>query len=64
MAGRQDRNTALDRQDLGVQAGQVVGRGVEALNAVFTMPGAVELIRRWQGRHPYKAVWVNHRPLP
>ncbi|MGV9387722.1 hypothetical protein ACWDQL_01145 [Streptomyces olivaceus] len=37
---------------------------LDALNATFTMPGAVDLIRRWQGRHPYKAIWVNHEPLP
>ncbi|CAM5257393.1 YCII-related domain-containing protein OS=Streptomyces tendae OX=1932 GN=GUR47_24165 PE=4 SV=1 [Streptomyces tendae] len=36
---------------------------LDALNATFTMPGAVDLIRRWQSRHPYKAVWVNHEPL-
>ncbi len=38
-------------------------RDLDALNATFTMPGAVDLIRRWQSRHPYKAVWVNHEPL-
>ncbi|MDT0610875.1 hypothetical protein [Streptomyces lancefieldiae] len=36
---------------------------LDALNATFTMPGAVDLIRRWQGRCPYKAIWVNHEPL-
>ncbi|MER7414312.1 hypothetical protein [Streptomyces cacaoi] len=36
---------------------------LDALNAVFALPGAGELIRRWQARHPYKAVWVNHEPL-
>ncbi|WP_342210953.1 hypothetical protein [Streptomyces sp. MH60] len=36
---------------------------VDALNATFAMPGAVDLIRRWQSSHPYKAVWVNHEPL-
>ncbi|MFF1651670.1 hypothetical protein [Streptomyces sp. NPDC058240] len=36
---------------------------LDALNATFTMPGAVDLIKRWQGRYPYKAIWVNHDPL-
>ncbi|GHA82085.1 hypothetical protein GCM10010330_40360 [Streptomyces tendae] len=36
---------------------------LDALNATFTMPGAVDLIRRWQARHPYRAVWANHEPL-
>ncbi|MFF8597005.1 hypothetical protein ACF061_37460 [Streptomyces sp. NPDC015220] len=36
---------------------------LDALNATFTMPGAVDLIKRWQGRHPYKVIWVNHEPL-
>ncbi|WP_019544786.1 hypothetical protein [Streptomyces sulphureus] len=36
---------------------------LDALNATFTMPGAVDLIKRWQGRHPYKAMWANHEPL-
>ncbi|MEU5834917.1 hypothetical protein ABZ820_14755 [Streptomyces diacarni] len=36
---------------------------LDALNATFTMPGAIDLIKRWQSRHPYKAVWVNHEPL-
>ncbi|WP_446033639.1 hypothetical protein [Streptomyces olivaceus] len=34
---------------------------LDALNATFTMPGAVDLIKRRQGRHPYKAIWVNPR---
>ncbi|MEV5017942.1 hypothetical protein ACIGW1_06990 [Streptomyces sp. NPDC053780] len=38
-------------------------RDLDALNAIFTMPGAVDLISHWQSRHPYKAVWVNHEPL-
>ncbi|MFG2597416.1 hypothetical protein [Streptomyces sp. NPDC048462] len=36
---------------------------LDALNASFTAPGSEELIRRWQGRHPYKVVWANHEPL-
>ncbi|MFD7510028.1 hypothetical protein ACFV5N_11905 [Streptomyces sp. NPDC059853] len=36
---------------------------LDALNAIFTLPGAADLIKRWQGRHPYKAVWANHEPL-
>ncbi|MFD5650106.1 hypothetical protein [Streptomyces sp. NPDC127039] len=36
---------------------------LDALNAIFALPGAVDLIKRWQGRHPYKAIWVNHEPL-
>ncbi|WP_405779661.1 hypothetical protein [Streptomyces sp. NBC_00859] len=36
---------------------------LDALNATFTLPGAVDLIKRWQGRYPYKAIWVNHEPL-
>ncbi|MBO8200932.1 hypothetical protein JW613_21860 [Streptomyces smyrnaeus] len=36
---------------------------LDALNATFTMPGAADLIKRWQSRHPYKAIWVNHEPL-
>ncbi|MEU6994952.1 MULTISPECIES: hypothetical protein [unclassified Streptomyces] len=36
---------------------------IDALNATFAMPEAVGLIRRWQARYPYKAVWVNHEPL-
>ncbi|MET9826290.1 MULTISPECIES: hypothetical protein [Streptomyces] len=36
---------------------------LDALNATFTMPGAVDLIKRWQSRHPYKVIWVNHDPL-
>ncbi|MFG3320793.1 hypothetical protein ACGF3J_22370 [Streptomyces sp. NPDC048171] len=24
---------------------------------------ASDLIKRWQSRHPYKAIWVNHEPL-
>jgi hypothetical protein len=35
-----------------------------ALAASFALPGVAELIRRWQSRHPYKVVWVNHEPLP
>ncbi|AIV33681.1 hypothetical protein [Streptomyces sp. CCM_MD2014] len=38
-------------------------RDLDALNAIFSMPGAVDLIKRWQSRHPYKAIWVNHEPL-
>ncbi|WP_280266026.1 hypothetical protein [Nocardia wallacei] len=36
---------------------------LEALNAIFALPGSVDLIKRWQSRHPYKAIWVNHEPL-
>ncbi|MEV8315087.1 hypothetical protein AB0Q95_13010 [Streptomyces sp. NPDC059900] len=36
---------------------------LDALNATLAMPGALDLIKRWQGRHPYKAIWVNHEPL-
>ncbi|MEV7802998.1 hypothetical protein AB0O28_08635 [Microbispora sp. NPDC088329] len=36
---------------------------LDALNAVFTVPGAEELIRRWQSRYPYKVVWTNHEAL-
>ncbi|MFF0591456.1 hypothetical protein ACFYWD_36470 [Streptomyces sp. NPDC003781] len=36
---------------------------LDALKATFTMPGAADLIKRWQGRHPYKAIWANHEPL-
>ncbi|SPL99074.1 unnamed protein product [[Actinomadura] parvosata subsp. kistnae] len=36
---------------------------LDALHATFTMPGAADLIKRWQARHPYKAIWVNHEPL-
>lgn len=36
---------------------------LDALNASFTMPGALDLITRWQSRYPYKAIWVNHEPL-
>lgn len=36
---------------------------LDALNATFTMPGVIGLIKRWQGRYPYKAIWVNHEPL-
>ncbi|MFD7711073.1 hypothetical protein ACFV6E_13805 [Streptomyces sp. NPDC059785] len=36
---------------------------LDALNATFTMPGTADLIKRWQSRHPYKAIWVNHEPL-
>ncbi|WP_431038993.1 hypothetical protein ACQYWQ_30235 [Streptomyces sp. P6-2-1] len=36
----------------------------EALAASFAVPGVAELITRWQSRHPYKVVWVNHEPLP
>ncbi|WP_282085321.1 hypothetical protein [Streptomyces tendae] len=35
---------------------------LDALNATFTMPGALDLIKRRQARHPYQAVWVNHEP--
>lgn len=35
----------------------------DALVASFDAPGAGELIQRWQSRHPYKAIWVNHEPL-
>ncbi|GCD95894.1 hypothetical protein EHYA_03578 [Embleya hyalina] len=37
---------------------------LDALNATFSMPGAVDLVKRWQGRHPYKVLWANHEPLP
>ncbi|MFE2373721.1 hypothetical protein [Streptomyces sp. NPDC059398] len=37
--------------------------GLDALNAVYALPGAVDLIKRWQARHPYKAIWANHEPL-
>ncbi|MEU6444766.1 hypothetical protein [Streptomyces sp. NPDC047046] len=36
----------------------------EALAASFAIPGVADLIARWQSRHPYKVVWVNHEPLP
>ncbi|MFF9100324.1 hypothetical protein ACF1AU_07095 [Streptomyces rubrogriseus] len=36
---------------------------LDALDAIFALPGAVGLIERRQGRHPYKAIWVNHEPL-
>ncbi|MDH6697104.1 hypothetical protein P3T26_001552 [Streptomyces sp. MAA16] len=36
---------------------------LDALNATFTMPGAVDLIKRWQSRYPYKVLWANHEPL-
>lgn len=36
---------------------------LDALNAAFTLPGASDLFERWQSRHPYKAIWVNHEPL-
>ncbi len=36
---------------------------VEALNASFAAPGAVELIKRWKARYPYRVVWVNHEAL-
>ncbi|WP_037906376.1 hypothetical protein [Actinacidiphila yeochonensis] len=36
---------------------------IDALNAAFAVPEAFELIGRWQARHPYKVVWVNHEPL-
>ncbi|MEU7045047.1 hypothetical protein AB0A77_28880 [Streptomyces varsoviensis] len=36
---------------------------VEALNASFAAPGAVELIKRWQAKYPYRVVWVNHEEL-
>lgn len=36
---------------------------LDALNATFSLPGAFDLIKRWQGRYPYKAIWVNHEPL-
>jgi hypothetical protein len=34
-----------------------------ALDAAFAVPGTEALIARWQARHPYKVVWVNHEPL-
>ncbi|MFR0366805.1 hypothetical protein [Streptomyces sp. MCC20] len=37
--------------------------GIDVLDAVFALPGAVDLVRRRQGRHPYRAIWVNHDPL-
>lgn len=36
---------------------------LDALDAAFAMPETFELIGRWQARHPYKVVWVNHEPL-
>ncbi|NEA42182.1 hypothetical protein [Streptomyces sp. SID11385] len=36
----------------------------KALAASFAIPGVADLIARWQSRHPYKVVWVNHEPLP
>lgn len=36
---------------------------LDQLEAVFAVPGLEELIGRWQARHPYKVVWVNHEPL-
>jgi hypothetical protein len=36
---------------------------LDALDAAFAIPGTAELIGRWQARHPYKVVWVNHEPL-
>src|ERR1700691_4238795 len=32
---------------------------LDALNAVFTLPGLEEFIGRWQSRFPYKVVWAN-----
>ncbi|PXY29877.1 hypothetical protein BAY59_11520 [Prauserella coralliicola] len=47
-------------------ASAIVQLGVDdldALNAVFTVPGAEDLIQRWQSRYSYKAVWINHEAL-
>lgn len=35
----------------------------QALNASFAAPGAPELIKRWQAKYPYQAVWANHEAL-
>ncbi|MGP2439388.1 hypothetical protein [Streptomyces sp. JW3] len=35
----------------------------DALDAVFTVPGAEDLIRRRQSRYPYRVVWANHEAL-
>ncbi|MFJ2768409.1 hypothetical protein [Streptomyces sp. NPDC087300] len=36
---------------------------LDALNAVFAVPGIVELSKRWQARYPYQVVWANHEAL-
>jgi hypothetical protein len=33
---------------------------LDALSASFAVPGAEELIQRWQSRYAYKVVWANH----
>ncbi|MFD5283910.1 hypothetical protein [Streptomyces rubrogriseus] len=44
-------------------ASAIVRLRLDALDAIFALPGAVGLIERRQGRHPYKAIWVKHEPL-
>ncbi|ATL32327.1 hypothetical protein [Streptomyces formicae] len=36
---------------------------LDALNAVFALPGIMEINKRWQPRYPYKVVWANHEAL-
>lgn len=33
----------------------------DELASLFAAPGAGEVIRSWQARHPYKVAWVNHQ---
>ena len=35
----------------------------DALAKAFAAPGIEEVIKHWQGRHPYKVGWANHEPL-
>lgn len=42
---------------------QIAVADVDALAKAFAAPGIEEVIRDWQGRHPYKVGWANHAVL-
>jgi hypothetical protein len=65
MAQRHIRVAADDYSPVFVASAivQLTVADLDALNSVFTVPGAEELIARWQSRFPYKVVWANHEPL-
>lgn len=32
----------------------------EDLGALFTAPGAIDVIHKWKADHPYQVAWVNY----
>jgi hypothetical protein len=41
---------------------QISFADLDAVAAAFALPALREFMGTWQGRFPYKVVWVNHEP--